>query len=164
MRGVRDSKSALVVPRSRGQLCGREGLATMSGNQSGGFCLALSFCCLTSLPLICSPGVAPKQRRVVEDGVPAAAAPSDMAESSRRVGGARSQSPEAIPVLSPSFLLTMVRRFFHLLDCFTRIRQQVSHQMLRRWRSRVIACWRRLGRRLLPLNAIMASSLRMIRS
>ena len=73
----------------------------MSGNQTGGFCLTLSFCCLTSLPLICSPGVAPKQRRVVEDGVPAAAAPSDMAESSRRVGGTRVQSPEEIPVGEP---------------------------------------------------------------
>ena len=73
----------------------------MSGNQSGGFCSTLSFCCLTSLPLICSPGVAPTQRRVVEDGVPAAAGPSDMAESSRGVGGTRLQSPEKIPVGEP---------------------------------------------------------------
>ena len=73
----------------------------MSGSQSGGFCLTLSFCCLTSLPLICSPGVAPKQRRVVEDGVPAAAAPSDLVESSRRVGGTRVHSPEEIPVGEP---------------------------------------------------------------
>ena len=35
---------------------------------------------------------------MVEDGVPAAATPSDMAESSRRVGGARLHSPEEIPV------------------------------------------------------------------
>jgi hypothetical protein len=38
---------------------------------------------------------------VVEDGVPATAAPSDMAESSRRVGGTRVQSPEEIPVGEP---------------------------------------------------------------
>ena len=73
----------------------------MSGNQSGGFCSALSFCCLTSLPLICSPGVAPKQRRVVEDGVPAAAAPSDMVESSRRAGGVGSCPSEEVPVGEP---------------------------------------------------------------
>ena len=48
-----------------------------------------------------SPSVAPKQRRVVEDGVPAAAAPSDMAESSGRVGGMRLQSLEEIPVGEP---------------------------------------------------------------
>ena len=68
----------------------------MSGNQSGGFCHIL--CLLSDIfAFVCSPGVAPKQRRVVEDGVPAAAAPSDMAESSRRVGGARLQSPAEIP-------------------------------------------------------------------
>ena len=50
---------------------------------------------------VCSLGVAPKQRRVVEDGVPAAAAPSDMVESSRRVGGIRVHSPEEIPVGEP---------------------------------------------------------------
>jgi hypothetical protein len=50
---------------------------------------------------VCSPSVTPKQRRVVEDEVPAAAAPSDMAESSRRVGGTRLQSPEEIPVGEP---------------------------------------------------------------
>ena len=72
----------------------------MSGNQSGGFCHILCF--LTDIfAFVCSPGVAPKQRRVVEDGVPAAAAPSDMAESSRRVGGARLHSPEEIPVGEP---------------------------------------------------------------
>ena len=50
---------------------------------------------------VCSPSVAPKQRRVVEDGVPAAAAPSDMVESSRRVGETRVHSPEEIPVGEP---------------------------------------------------------------
>ena len=35
---------------------------------------------------------------MVEDGVPAAAAPSDMVESSRRVGETRVHSPEEIPV------------------------------------------------------------------
>ena len=44
-----------------------------------------------------SPGPEPKHRRKVEKRVPAAAAPSDMAESSRRVGGARLQSPAEIP-------------------------------------------------------------------
>ena len=38
---------------------------------------------------------------MVEDGVPAAATPSDMAESSRRVGGARLQSSKEIPVGEP---------------------------------------------------------------
>ena len=38
---------------------------------------------------------------MVEDGVPAAAAPSDMVESSRRVGGMRVHSPEEIPVGEP---------------------------------------------------------------
>ena len=72
----------------------------MSGNQSGGFC---HIPCLLSdiFAFICSPGVAPKQRRVVEDWIPAAAAPSDMAESSGRVGGARLQSLKEIPVGEP---------------------------------------------------------------
>ena len=73
----------------------------MSGNQSGGFCLTLGFCCLTSLSLIFSPGPVPKHRRVVEERAPAAAAPSDVAESSRRAGGVGSQSPEEIPVGEP---------------------------------------------------------------
>ena len=38
---------------------------------------------------------------MVEEGAPATAAPSDMAESSRRVGGTRVQSPEEIPVGEP---------------------------------------------------------------
>jgi len=38
------------------------------------------------LPFVCSPGPAPKQRRVVEEEAPTAATP-DMAESSRRAGG-----------------------------------------------------------------------------
>ena len=40
----------------------------------------------------------PKQRRVAEERAPAVAAPSDVAESSRRVGGAGSQPSEEIPV------------------------------------------------------------------
>ena len=43
----------------------------------------------------------PKQRRVVEERASAAAAPSNVAESSRRAGGAESQSPEEIPVGEP---------------------------------------------------------------
>ena len=72
----------------------------MSGNQSGGFCLAFGFCCLTSLSDF-SPGPVPKHRRVVEERAPAAVAPSDVAESSRRVGGAGSQSLEEILVGGP---------------------------------------------------------------
>ena len=72
----------------------------MSGNQSGGFCLAFGFCCLTSLSDF-SPGPVPKHRRVVEERAPAAVAPSDVAESSRRAGGVGSQSLEEIPVGEP---------------------------------------------------------------
>ena len=52
--------------------------------------------------LVCSPGPAPKQRRVVEERVPppAAAAAPDMAESSRRTGGVGSH-PSEIPVGEP---------------------------------------------------------------
>ena len=49
---------------------------------------------------VCSPAPVPKQRRVVEEGVPAVAAP-DMAESSRRTGGAGSHPSEEIPVGEP---------------------------------------------------------------
>ena len=72
---------------------------TMSGNQSGGFCLAFGFCCQTSLSDF-SLGPVPKHRRVIEERAPAAAAPSDVVESSRRAGGAESQSLE-IPVGEP---------------------------------------------------------------
>ena len=72
----------------------------MSSNQSGGFCLAFGFCCLTSLSDF-SPGPVPKHRRVVEERAPAAVAPSDVAESSKRADGAGSQSPEEIPVGEP---------------------------------------------------------------
>ena len=48
-----------------------------------------------------SPGPVPKHRQKVEERVPAATAPSDMAESSRRVGGARLPSPAEIPVGEP---------------------------------------------------------------
>ena len=49
--------------------------------------------------LVYSPGLAPKQRRVVEEGVPTTAAP-DMAESSRRTVGGGSH-PSEIPVGEP---------------------------------------------------------------
>ena len=49
----------------------------------------------------CSPGPVPKHRRVVEERAPAAAIPSDVAESSRRDGGAGLQSSEEIPVGEP---------------------------------------------------------------
>jgi len=52
-----------------------------------------------SLFFVCSPGPAPKQRRVVEEGFPAA--PPDMAESSRRAGGMGSRPSEEIPVGEP---------------------------------------------------------------
>ena len=48
-----------------------------------------------------SPGPVPKHRRVAEERAPAAAASADVAEFSRRVGGALSQSPEEIPVGEP---------------------------------------------------------------
>ena len=41
---------------------------------------------------------------MVEDGVPAAAAPSDMAKTSRRVGGTRLQSPEEIAVGTTTYV------------------------------------------------------------
>ena len=43
----------------------------------------------------------PKHRRVVEERAPTADVPSNVAESSRRVGGAGSQSPEEILVGEP---------------------------------------------------------------
>ena len=45
----------------------------------------------------------PKHRQVVEERAPtaAAAAPSDVAESSRRAGGAGSQPSEGVPVVEP---------------------------------------------------------------
>ena len=43
----------------------------------------------------------PKHRRVVEERAPTAAAPSDVAESSRRPGGAGSQPSEGVPVVEP---------------------------------------------------------------
>ena len=43
----------------------------------------------------------PKHRRVAEEGAPTTAAPFDVAESSRRIGGAGSQSPEEIPIGEP---------------------------------------------------------------
>ena len=43
----------------------------------------------------------PKHRRVVEERAPPAAAPSDVAESSRRAGGAGSHPSEEIPIGEP---------------------------------------------------------------
>ena len=43
----------------------------------------------------------PKHRRVAEEGAPTTAAPSDVAESSKRADGAGSQSPKEIPVGEP---------------------------------------------------------------
>ena len=71
----------------------------MSGSSWSGFCPILS-CLSDALGFVCSPGLAPKQRRVVEEGAPAAAAP-DMAESSRRAGGVGSQPSEEILVGEP---------------------------------------------------------------
>ena len=50
---------------------------------------------------VCSPGVVPKQRRVVKERAPAAAASSDVVESSRRAGGVGSQPSEEIPIGEP---------------------------------------------------------------
>ena len=71
----------------------------MSGSLWSGFCPVLSYLS-NALAFVCSPGHAPKQRRVVEEGAPTATAP-DMAESSRRAGGAGSQPSEAVPVGEP---------------------------------------------------------------
>ena len=71
----------------------------MSGSLWSGFCPVLSFLSY-ALAFVCSPGPAPKQRRVVEGGAPPAAAPN-MAESSRRAGGAGSRLSEEIPVGEP---------------------------------------------------------------
>ena len=43
----------------------------------------------------------PKKRRVVEERAPVAAAPSDMAETSRRAGGAGSQPSKEVPIGEP---------------------------------------------------------------
>ena len=59
----------------------------MSDNQSGGFCLTLSFCCLTSLPLISALVLCLSISESLGERAPAAAVPSDVAESSRRAGG-----------------------------------------------------------------------------
>ena len=94
-------KPALVVPRSRGQLCVREELATMSGNQSGGFSLTLSFCCLTSLPLIAALVLC-----------------LSIGEWLRRAGGAGSQPSEGVPVgepITPLFNGSKVLPFARLL-------------------------------------------------
>ena len=48
-----------------------------------------------------SPGPVPKHRRVVEERALAAAAPSDVVESSRRAGGVGSQPSEGVPVGDP---------------------------------------------------------------
>ena len=71
----------------------------MSGSSWSGFCPVLS-CLSDALAFVCSPGPAPKQRRVVEEGAPAATAP-DMAESSRWAGGTGSRPSEEIPVGEP---------------------------------------------------------------
>ena len=72
----------------------------MSGSLWSGFCPVLS-CLSNALAFVCSPGPAPKQRPVVEEGAPATAA-LDMAESSRRAGGAGSRPSEEIPVGEPT--------------------------------------------------------------
>ena len=57
---------------------------------------------------------------MVEERAPAAAAPSDVAESSRRAGGAALQSPEDIPVVDPIVLpyngsrILLVARLLHV--------------------------------------------------
>ena len=71
----------------------------MSGSSSSVFCPILS-CLSDAFAFACSPGPAPKQRRVMEGGAPPAAAPN-MVESSRRASGAGSQPSEEIPVGEP---------------------------------------------------------------
>jgi len=50
---------------------------------------------------VCSPDPTPKQRRVVDEGTSAVTTPSDVAESSRRTGGAGSLPSKDIPVGDP---------------------------------------------------------------
>ena len=92
----------------------------------------------------------PKHRRVAEERAPPAAAPSDVAESSRRVGGAGSQSPEEIPVgepIVPPYNGSKALPFARVLH---EVRTASASPELRRQGSQVIACWRRLGHCLLP--------------
>ena len=164
MRGVRDPKLALVVPRSRGQLCVREELATMSGNQSGGFCLTLGFWCVISLPLISALVLCLSIGESLRRGLLPLLFLLMWWSLRGRLVGRGCSLRRTFQLVIPSFSLTMVPRFFQLLDCFTRVRHQLSRQKLKRRRSRVIAYWRKLRRPLLALNVIMVSSLKMIHS
>ena len=104
----------------------------------------------------------PKHRRVVEERAPPAAAPSDVAESSRRAGGAGSQPSEGVPVgepITPLFNGSKVLPFARLLheDRAAGISPEVEEESSDSLLEEIAAS---------PLtsSAIMVKSLRMIRS
>ena len=110
-----------------------------------------------------SPGPAPKQRRVVEEGAPSTAAP-DKAESSRRTGGMGSQPSEEIPVGEPIISPYNGSNVLPVTRLLHADKTAGSRQKLKRRRSRVTAFWRKLQHPLLALSVIMVNILKMIRS
>ena len=105
----------------------------------------------------------PKHRRVVEERAPpAAAAPSDVAESLRRAGGAGSQPSEGVPVVEPiipPYNGSKVLPFARLLheDRAAGVSPEVEEELSDSLLEEIAAS---------PLtsSAIMVKSLRMIRS
>ena len=111
---------------------------------------------------VCSPGVAPKQRRVVEERAPAATAPSDVAESSRRAGGAGSQPSKGVTVgepIIPPYNGSKVLPFARLLheDRVAGVSPEVEEELSDSLLEEIAVSP-------LTLSAIMVKSLRMIRS
>ena len=109
-----------------------------------------------------NPGPVPKHRRVVEERAPAAAAPSDVVESSRRAGGAGSQSSEGVLVgepIIPPYNGSKVLPFARLLheDRVACVSPEVEEESSDSLLEEITAS---------PLtsSAIMVKSLRMIRS
>ena len=101
---------------------------------------------------------------MVKEGAPASTAPSDMAESSRRIGGMGSQPSEEIPdgePIIPPYIGSKVLPVARLLHAD---KTAGSRQKLKRQRSLVTAFWRKLQHPLLALSVIMVNSLKMIRS
>jgi len=132
----------------------------MSGSSSSGFCPVLSRLS-DALAFVSSPSPAPKQRRVVEGIAPAVAAP-DMAESSKRAGGAGSQPSKKIPVgepIIPHYIGSKALPFARLLheDRVACVSPEVEEESSDSLLEEITAS---------PLTsiAIMVKSLRMIRS
>ena len=72
----------------------------MSGSSWSGFCPVLRYLS-NALAFVCSPGPAPKHRRVVEGRAPAAAIAPGIAGSLGRAGGEGSNPSKVIPVGKP---------------------------------------------------------------